>query len=134
MKKSLLLYILVVACLITGYLLSAIPAVKPLKLADLSEVEGIIGTVLVQHSISSEQVRTRTIPFDNGASRVVHTVAVPAAWPKTRYHLDLNDTLRQVGLDTYGVVEFPDRHLRIHILHRGKVIRTVALNTDRSIY
>lgn len=134
MKKTLLLWILVVACLITGYLLSAIPPVKPLKLADLSEVEGIIRTVLTQHAISDDQVRTRTITFDNGASRVVHTVPVPTAWPKTRYHLDLNDTLRQIGLDTFGVVEFPDRHLRIHILHRGKVIRTVALNTDRTVY
>lgn len=134
MKKTILLGILFVAILLTGYLLSAIPPVKPLKLADLSEVEGIIRTVLTRHAISEDQIRTRTIAFDNGATRVVHTVPVPAAWPKTRYHLDLNDTLRQVGLDTFGVVEFPDRHLRIHIMHRGKVIRTVALNTDRTIY
>jgi hypothetical protein len=37
-----------------------------------------------------------------------------------------------VGLDTYGVVEFPDRHLRVHVLYRGKVVRTIALNTDRN--
>jgi len=133
-KKTILFWTLVVASLLTGYLLSAIPSVKPLKLADLSEVEGIIRTTLINHSISGEQIRSRTIAFENGAARVVHTVPVPAAWPKTRFHLDLNDTLRQVGLDTFGVVEFPDRHLRIHILYRGKVIRTVALNTDRSIY
>ena len=88
--------------------------------------------MLNRHSITESEVRTRVIEFDNGAKRVIHTVGVPPAWPKTRFHLDLNDTLRKVGLDTYGVVEFPDRHLRVHVLYRGNVVRTIALNTDRN--
>lgn len=117
----------------SGVLLWTIPAVAPLKIASIDDAEPIIRSILASHSITEQEVKTRSIEFENGAKRIVHTVAVPPAWPKTRFHLVLNDSLRKVGLDTYGVVEFPDRHLRIHILYRGKVVRTVALNTDRNV-
>ncbi len=108
-----------------------VPPVRPLTLSSIDDSESIILSILNRHAIAAGEVKTREISFENGSKRVVHTVGVPPAWPKTRFHLDLNDTLRKVGLDTYGVVEFPDRHLRVHVLYRGKVVRTVALNTDR---
>lgn len=126
-----LLAILSAGVVVTAVLLWTVPPVRPLTLSSIDDSESIILSILNRHAIAAGEVRTREISFENGAKRVVHTVGVPPAWPKTRFHLDLNDTLRQVGLDTYGVVEFPDRHLRVHVLYRGKVVRTVALNTDR---
>lgn len=131
MKKSILLSLLLAGVLVTAVLLWTVPAVKPMTLSSIDDSESIILSMLNRHSITESEVKTRVIAFDNGAKRVVYTVGVPPAWPKTRFHLDLNDTLRKVGLDTYGVVEFPDRHLRVHVIHRGNVVRTVALNTDR---
>lgn len=132
MKKSLLLAILSAGVVVAAYLLWTVPPVQPLTLTSIDDSESIILSILNRHSITETEVKTRVISFESGAKRVVHTVGVPPAWPKTRFHLDLNDTLRQVGLDTYGVVEFPDRHLRVHVLYRGKVVRTIALNTDRN--
>jgi hypothetical protein len=130
-KKSLLLAILAAAVVVAAVLLWTVPPVRPLTLSSIDDSESIILSILNRHAIAAGEVKTREISFENGSKRVVHTVGVPPAWPKTRFHLDLNDTLRKVGLDTYGVVEFPDRHLRVHVLYRGKVVRTVALNTDR---
>lgn len=126
-----LLAILSAGVVVAAVLLWTVPPVRPLALSSIDDTESIILSMLNRHAISAGEVKTREISFENGSKRVVHTVGVPPAWPKTRFHLDLNDTLRQVGLDTYGVVEFPDRHLRVHVLYRGKVVRTVALNTDR---
>jgi hypothetical protein len=131
-NKPLLLAILSAAVLLTAYLLWTVPAVPSLTLSSIDDSESIILSILNRHAITEGEVKTRVIEFDNGSKRVIHTVGVPPAWPKTRFHLDLNDTLRKVGLDTYGVVEFPDRQLRVHVLYRGKVVRTVALNTDRN--
>ena len=127
-----LLAILSAAVLLSAYLLWTVPAVPSLMLSSIDDSESIILTMLSRHAITESEVKTRVIEFEGGAKRVIHTVGVPPAWPKTRFHLDLNDTLRKVGLDTYGVVEFPDRHLRVHVLYRGNVVRTVALNTDRN--
>jgi hypothetical protein len=131
-KKSLLLAILSASVAVAAFLLWTVPAVPALALSSIDESESIILSILNRHAIAETEVKTRVIEFEGGAKRVIHTIGVPAAWPKTRFHLDLNDTLRKVGLDTYGVVEFPDRHLRVHVLYRGKVVRTVALNTDRN--
>lgn len=127
-----LLAILSAGVLVAAFLLWTIPTVPPLTLSSIDDSESIILSMLNRHAIAESEVKSRVIEFDGGAKRVIHTVGVPPAWPKTRFHLDLNDTLRKVGLDTYGVVEFPDRHLRVHVLYRGKVVRTVALNTDRN--
>lgn len=127
-----LLAILSAAVLLSAYLLWTVPAVPALKLSSIDDSESIILSMLNRHAITESEVKTRVIEFDNGYRRVIHTVGVPPAWPKTRFHLDLNDTLRKVGLDTYGVVEFPDRHLRVHVIYRGQVVRTLALNTDRN--
>lgn len=127
-----LLAILSAGVLVAAFLLWTVPAVPPLKLSSIDDSESIILSMLSRHAITESEVKTRIIEFDNGSKRVIHTIGVPPAWPKTRFHLDLNDTLRKVGLDTYGVVEFPDRHLRVHVLYRGKVVRTIALNTDRN--
>lgn len=132
MNKSLLLALLTSGVFVATFLLWTVPVVPPLKLSSIDDSESIILTILSRHAIAEAEVKTRVINFDNGARRVIHSVGVPPAWPKTRFHLDLNDTLRKVGLGTYGVVEFPDRHLRVHVTYRGKVVRTVALNTDHN--
>jgi hypothetical protein len=132
-KKPILLAILSAAVLLSAYLLWTVPAVPSLTLSSIDDSESIILSMLSRHAITESEVKTRVIEFEGGAKRVIHTVGVPPAWPKTRFHLDLNDTLRKVGLDTYGVVEFPDRHLRVHVLYRCNVVRTVALNTDRNV-
>jgi hypothetical protein len=103
---------------------------EPVRIADSSDLGAVIDAVFRDEGLGKETIRVRTDEFGNGASRTTYTAHVPPEWPKTRFHLHLADTLRQLGVRTYGVVEFPERHLRIHILHNGKVVRTVALVTD----
>lgn len=133
MDKRTGLVVIWVANLLAVVLLWVVDPVAPVRIADTSELEPVIEDLFHAHGLPKETIRLRTLEFDNGAKRSIHSVQVPPDWPKTRFHIDLADTLRQLGIQTYGVVEFPDRHLRIHILHRGKVVRTVALVTDRDV-
>ena len=124
------LLVIWVANLLVALALWFLEPPKPVRIADSSDLGPVIDAVFREQGLRKETIRIRTDEFENGASRTIHTVQVPPAWPKTRFHIHLADTLRQLGVRTYGVVEFPDRHLRIHILHNSKVVRTVALVTD----
>lgn len=133
MNKVTLLLILTAANLVAAILLWTLPSGKPVKIRSTADIEGVVFALFRDHGLPKETTRTRTLEFENGAKRTIYSAHVPPAWPKTRFHIDLADTLGELGLRTYGVVEFPDRHLRIHILHKGKVVRTVALVTDRTV-
>lgn len=133
MDKRTGLVVIWAANLLAVALLWLVEPAPPVRIADSSELEPVINALFQRHGLPKETIRVRTLEFDNGAKRSIHTVQVPPAWPKTRFHIDLADTLRHLGIQTYGMVEFPDRHVRIHILHNGKVVRTVALVTDRNV-
>ncbi len=130
MKKTHLLALLASANAVALWLLLSVEPVPTLKLDRLADADPLIRAELAAFQIPADQIREREITPGDTARRILYLVSVPPAWPKTRFHLHLVERLREVGLDTWGVVEFPDRTLRIHVLWQGNVTRTIELRTD----
>lgn len=122
--------LLLLSCLFSALLLWNTDPRTATRLTSASQVDSLITLTLSDFNISEQRIRTQTVATDTVFSRKVHTVRVSSDFSKTSFHYQLHKNLAPFNVSTYGVVQFPEKHLRIHMMYNETVHRTLVLQTD----
>lgn len=100
------------------------------KLSTTAQIDSLITLTLSDFNASAPPFQTQTITIDSVFTRKIHTMGVPSDFSKTSFHYQLHKNLLPLDVRTYGVVQFPERHLHIHMMFNNTVHRTLVLQTD----
>lgn len=129
-KKQLIASLLLISCIISGYMLFAGPGGEGKRLNSLAQADSLIQNKLSEFNINDDQVRISTNRVDSNFIRKTYHIGLPYQFSKTQFHAELNRTLHQYSIKTPAKVTFPEQNIDIHLLINGTVIRTLSLQTD----
>ena len=129
-KKRLIALLLLVSCVISGIMLFATSEEGAQRLRTLAQADSLIKQELAAFNISDEQILLSATRIDSNFSRKTYHIGLPYQFSKTQFHAELNNRLHKYGVGTPAKVTFPERNVDIHLLYRGTVIRTLAMQTD----
>lgn len=132
-KKKLIAGLLLVSCIISGWLLVITPAADTQSLQRLTQADSLLQRTLGDYNVSKGQVRTSSTQIDSNFTRIVHTVYVPPGFSKTQFHASLKQRLAPYGVAVPAKVIFPDRDMHIQFDYNDTIIRTVKLITDEDL-
>jgi uncharacterized protein YqkB len=132
-KKAIIVLLLVISCFATATLHVQIKPGNSQKLKSVAQIDSLITQTRYDFRISSNQVSTRTIEIDSLFSRQVYTLRVPPGFSKTTFHHHLHSRLYPLNVQTYGLVQFPDKDMDLHIMYNQTIYRTVQLRTDNDL-
>ncbi|MDZ7682255.1 MAG: hypothetical protein U5J63_11235 [Fodinibius sp.] len=129
-KKRLIVFLLLISCVISGIMLFTASEEGSRQLRNLAQADSLIQQELAAFNISDEQIRLSSTRIDSSFRRKTYHIGLPYQFSKTQFHAELNSRLHPYGVKTPAQVTFPERNVDIHLLYRGTVIRTLALQTD----
>lgn len=129
-KKQLIASLLLISCIISGYILFAGPEGEDKRLTSLAQADSLIQNKLSDFNIDDENVRISTNQVDSNFTRKTYHIGLPYQFSKTQFHAELNRTFNKYGIKTPAKVIFPEQNINIHLLKNGTVIRTLSLQTD----
>ncbi|MFU8858805.1 MAG: hypothetical protein ACNA8K_00140 [Cyclonatronaceae bacterium] len=127
-SKKILIGFLVAACLAAGLLLMQGPVASDPALASLDTVDSLLSRELAYFNIPPNRIRITSEQAGGVFERKTYTIDVPSGFNKTYFHMELARRLMPVQIDLSGVIEFPDRILRLILLYENTVIRTIRIN------
>jgi len=132
-KKKLIVLLLVVSCFATAALHVQLDPKKSVKLNSVAQIDSLITQTRYDFRITSDQVSLRTIEIDSLFSRKIYTLRVPPGFSKTTFHHHLRSRLYPLNVQTYGLVQFPEQNMDLHIAYNQTIHRTVQLRTDSNL-
>lgn len=132
-KKVIIVSLLLISCFATATLHVQIEPGQAQELKSVSQIDSLITQTRYDFRISSNQVSTRTIEIDSLFSRQIYTLRVPPGFSKTTFHHHLRSRLYPLNVQTYGLVQFPEQNVDLHIAYNQTIHRTVQLRTDNDL-
>lgn len=132
-KKKLIAGLLLVSCVISGWLLVITPVNNSKSLQHLGQADSLLQRTMTDYNISEHQVSRSSTEIDSAFNRLTHTVHVPPGFSKTQFHASLQQRVAPYGVDVPARVIFPDRDMHIQFDYKNTVIRTVKLITDEDL-
>lgn len=129
-KKKLIVILLFISCLISGYILFNTSNADSKRLQSVAQVDSLIQTQLVDFNINDDQLTVQTIRVDSNFVRKKYRIAVPYHFSKTQFHAELNQLLHPYNIQTPAQVSFPAQDVNIQLTYHHTVIRTILLQTD----
>lgn len=127
-SKKILIGFLLAACLAAGLLLMQRPAVSDPALTSLDTVDSLLARELAYFNVPPNRIRISSEPAGGVFDRKTYSIDVPSDFRKTYFHMELARRLMPVQIDLFGIIEFPDRILRLIVLYDNTVIRTIRIN------
>lgn len=129
-KKRIISLLLLVACMVSGYMLFIHSGGVDQQLKSPARVDSLIQTELGNFNIGDKQIRISSTQVDSTFSRKIYHLAVPYQFSKTQFHAELNRRFHPYSVKTPATVTFPQEDMDIHLLYHNTVIRTVSIQTD----
>ena len=129
-KKRLIAILLLLSCLVSGYMLFIAPQVGSQQLTNLAYADSLINRDLTNFNISEQQIRITTNRVDSNLSRKTYHISVPYGFSKTQLHAELNRSFHNYAVETPARVTLPEKDVNIHLTLHGTVVRTIKIETD----
>ena len=129
-RKTWVAGLLLFSVLITAFLLVHSDPVQMKALQSESQLDSLITDTFAEFRLTPQMIRQQTVEVDSLFTRKIYSARVPDSFSKTSFHLQLNKKLNPYRVDTNGVVIFPEKNLRIHLVVNNKVVRTVELHSS----
>lgn len=129
-KKRIIAALLLVSCIISGYMLASVSAPPFRELNNLSEADSLLLRHFESFNIPRSQVSVRTVRVDSNFSRKQYRVRVPPGFSKTQLHAEITEGFYPRNVSAPARVRFPQLDLSIYLAYRNTVIRTVTIETD----
>lgn len=129
-KRGLIVFLLIISCAISIYLLLVVEPVTVYNLKSAQQLDSLITKSFREFNISNAQIRTQTIQLDSSFSRREYTVEVDPTFSKTSFHNNLHKELWPYDAKTIGHVEFPERNMQVHIEYNETIHRTIYLYSE----
>jgi len=129
-KKRFIAALLLISCLISGYMLFSATATMNKGIQTIAQVDSLVQQELTDFNITKNQISVSTTRVDSTFNRKTYYIRLPYQFSKTQFHAELNDRFFDYGIETPAQVHFPGKDVDIHLLFEGTVIRTLSLQTD----
>lgn len=129
-KKSLIVLLLLLSCLLSAWLLVTASGGQHRSLESLAQVDSLLQADFQNFSIKSSQVESWFVTVDSTFRRRVFRITLPGRFSKTQLHAEIHRTLHPYGVETPSRVIFPQRDMNIHLRWKETIIRTLQLRTD----
>lgn len=129
-KKRFIALLLLMACLISGYMLFRTSEGATRHLQSFAEADSLIELELANFSIGEEQINRTSVQLDTSFSRKIYRVDLPEGFSKVQLHAELNQLFYPYGVAMPARVTFPEEDMQIHLEYKQTVIRTIELRTD----
>lgn len=117
--------ILLLCVIVTGVLHFTIAPKSEKSFSDWAELDDFLLRQVQNFGYPAERVRIRTIPVNENFSRMQITVDIPRRYPQTTFHKQLSDSLKFYDARTFGVVQFPENTITIHVMISETVVRSI---------
>ncbi|MDR9417763.1 hypothetical protein [Gracilimonas sp.] len=131
--KKAITVLLVLSCVVSGFILASSPAEKQYVLRSHSQIDSLINLHFQESLIEPSQIQTSTIQIDTIFTRKNYQVRVPSSFSKTVFHIYLNKDMSLYEIDTPAKVRFPSRDMHIHLYKHNTILRTIHLTTDTDL-
>lgn len=132
-KKKLIALLLLISCVVSGWLLFITPATESKQLHSFAETDSLLRRTLGDFNIQDDQIRSYNVEVDSAFTRKSYRISVPPGFSKTQFHATLQKELNPYSVSLPARVTFPERDMAIHFYFGDKVIRTVRLVTDEEL-
>jgi hypothetical protein len=132
-QRQVIVVLLGLSCITAVLLLWKVDPVVPKKLTSPAQLDSLITVSFDRLELRNNQVRKRTIQVDSLFSRAVYNVEVAPNFSKTTLHYTLNDELFPYGVRSIARVEFPARHVYIHLLVNDNIHRSVIIRENSDL-
>ncbi len=129
-KKYLIVVLLLLACILSGFLLVHSSGMTIRNLSSFSEADSLLKNDLELFNISQDQVHERIIRLDSVNQRKEYFVDVPPGFSKTHLHQQIRHTFYPYNVETPTKVVFPEKDFIIHLLYNENVFSSIFLRTD----
>lgn len=129
-KKKLIAFLLLISCIVSGWLLFITPAAQNKQLQSFAETDSLLLQTLADFNIQSNQISRTDVQAGSTFTRKNYHVSVPPAFSKTQFHSALQQELQPYNIGLPARVTFPERNMAIHFYFGNNVIRTVRLVTN----
>lgn len=129
-KKRIIVFLLLLSCLISGFMFFSIPDGQFHRLETLAEADSLIQNELAAFNITRQQVDIVTQQVDSNFRRKIYWIDVAPAFSKTQLHAELNRAFFEYAVETPATITFPEKDVIIHLLYRDTIVRTLKLQTD----
>lgn len=129
-KRGWIVILLLFTCIAALVLLWNYDPADVKRLTNSAQIDSLITHTFDDFGVTSAQIRVQSVEVDSLFTRKIYNVRVPSHFSKTSFHLRLHEHSYPFSVYTTATVQFPERNLRIHLLHNDTVQRSVYLNTD----
>lgn len=129
-QKKAILWLLIGSCLVSLFILLTAPSDHVSRLQSFDQADSLIRQELAFFNVPEHLIRTSEIRVTDDFTRKHYRVDLPVQVSKSHLHAELNNVFRPLRVETIGYVDVPDREMTVHLIHRDKIIRTIALRTD----
>lgn len=129
-KKRIIVLLLLLSCTASTIILAVADGSDSRRLTSFARADSLLQNDFQKFNISSDQITIRTIQVDSTFSRKNYRVSVPPGFSKTQLHAELHQTFYPLDVESPAEVHFPNRDLRIQLLYRDTVFRTIFVTTD----
>lgn len=132
-QKQYIVILLLLSSVLAALLLWNSEPVDPVKLTSPVQLDSMIVRTLNEFNIPETQIRTESVQIDSIFSRNIYTVFVSPLFSKTTLHFELKQHVWPYDVRTIASVEFPERHMNLHLLYENTIYRSLQIRTDPDI-
>jgi hypothetical protein len=127
-SRKILIGFLLAACMVAGLLLFQRPGTSDSSLTSLDTIDSLLTREFSYFNIPPNRIRISSQMAGGVFERKTYNVDVPADFRKTYFHMELAKRLMPLGIELFGIIEFPDRLLRLVMIYDNTVIRSIRIN------
>jgi hypothetical protein len=131
-SRKILIGFLLAACMVLGLLLLQGPGSEEASLTSLDTIDSLLTRELTYFNIPPNRIRISSEMAGGVFERKTYNIEVPAGFSQTYFHMELARRLMPAGIELFGIIEFPDRLLRLVMIYDNTVIRTIRINPTTS--
>jgi hypothetical protein len=127
-KKQLIAGLLFACCVASAVLLFSIPSGATRSLENFSQADSLLHLTFDKFNLQRNQISVHSVLVDSSFNRRSYTLTVSPDFPKTEFHLDLQNRLHSYGIELPAQIMFPKRRMQIRLIYHQTVIASIQIN------
>jgi hypothetical protein len=127
-KKQLIAGLLFACCAASAVLLFSIPSGATKRLENFSQADSLLHLTFDKFDLQKNQISVHSVVVDSNFTRKSYTLSVSPGFPKTEFHLDLQNRLHSYGIELPAQIIFPERRMQIQLIYHQTIMASIKIN------